>query len=177
MSLDPDLPSTTTNRDWIFPSQSFNLPRTLAWRFSSSYPRTKSFQNPLSQPPSNSTPAAIPPNSTTPVEGRGFQLGRRRNGWAGVKWRVRENDEGGGEDDTNGERILVMCFAYLVHKSFSLQNQVNHLQNLTKCMLDITRFVPNCLPVSSFHPDELSKLNIRLRRCNISDSMDIIDST
>lgn len=39
------------------------------------------------------------------VEGRGFQLGRRRNGWAGVKWRVRENDEGGGEDDTNGERV------------------------------------------------------------------------
>ncbi|KAH0763582.1 hypothetical protein KY290_019655, partial [Solanum tuberosum] len=48
--------------------------------------------------------------------------------------------------------ILVMCFTCLVHKNFSLHNQVNDLQ------------------------DELLKLNIRLRRCNISDSIDIIDS-
>ncbi|MCD7455356.1 hypothetical protein HAX54_027930 [Datura stramonium] len=58
MSFNSD--SSTTNRDWIFPSQSFNLPRTPARRFSSPYPRTTSFQNSLSPPPPNSTSPAVP---------------------------------------------------------------------------------------------------------------------
>ncbi|KAM3355739.1 hypothetical protein P3S68_022452 [Capsicum galapagoense] len=61
MSFNPDS-SSTTNRDWIFPSQPFNLLRTPARRFSSPYPRTTLFQNSLS-PPS-------PSNSTSPLQRR-----------------------------------------------------------------------------------------------------------
>ncbi|KAF3637860.1 hypothetical protein FXO37_24673 [Capsicum annuum] len=62
MSVNPDTPSTT-NRDWIFPSQPFNPPRTPARRFSSPYPRTTLFQNSLSPPPP-------PSNSTSPLRRR-----------------------------------------------------------------------------------------------------------
>ncbi|KAM3324775.1 hypothetical protein P3S67_005927 [Capsicum chacoense] len=54
MSFNPDT-SSTTNRDWIYHSQPFNLPRTPVRRFSSPYPRTTLFQNSFSPPPSNST--------------------------------------------------------------------------------------------------------------------------
>ncbi|PHU18631.1 hypothetical protein BC332_14326 [Capsicum chinense] len=75
MSFNPDTPSTI-NRDWIYPSQPFNLPRTSARRFSSPYPQTTLFQNSLSPPPppSNSTNSLSPPpppsNSTSPLRRR-----------------------------------------------------------------------------------------------------------
>ncbi|KAM3215689.1 putative ion channel CASTOR [Capsicum annuum] len=78
MSFNPDTPSTI-NRDWIYPSQPFNLPRTSARKFSSPYPRTTLFQNSLSPPhpppPSNSTNSLSPPppppsNSTSPLRRR-----------------------------------------------------------------------------------------------------------
>ncbi|KAK6793942.1 hypothetical protein RDI58_007395 [Solanum bulbocastanum] len=177
MSLDPESPSTT-NRDWIFPSQSFNLPRTPARRFSSPYPRTTSFQNSLSHPPSNSTPPAVPRTLRRRISHR-HRLVERESSVDAVTdgksndFAVQSEDSPSSGNETTSVykkftsffrrftvsrqasciiAILVMCFACLVHKNFSLHNQVNDLQ------------------------DELSKLNIRLRRCNISDSIDIIDS-
>ncbi|KAL3341639.1 hypothetical protein AABB24_025924 [Solanum stoloniferum] len=176
MSLDPDSPSTT-NRDWIFPSQSFNLPRTPARRFSSSYPRTTSFQNSLSHPPSNSTPPAVPRTLRRRISHlhriveRESSVDAVTDGKSNDFAVQSEDSPSSGNETTSVYKkftsffrrftvsrqaaciiaILVMCFACLVHKNFSLHNQVNDLQ------------------------DELSKLNIRLRRCNISDSIDIID--
>ncbi|XP_049395610.1 ion channel CASTOR-like isoform X4 [Solanum stenotomum] len=177
MSLDLDSPSTT-NRDWIFPSQSFNLPRTPARRFSSSYPRTTSFQNSLSHPPSNSTPPAVPRTLRRRISHRHRIVERESSVDAVTDGKSNDFAVQSGECPSSGNKttsvdkkftsffrrftvsrqaaciiaILVTCFTCLVHKNFSLHNQVNDLQ------------------------DELSKLNIRLRRCNISDSIDIIDS-
>ncbi|KAK4733843.1 hypothetical protein R3W88_008104 [Solanum pinnatisectum] len=177
MSLDPDSPSTT-NRDWIFPSQSFNLPRTPARRFSSPYPRTTSFQNSLSHPPSNSIPPAVPRTLRRRISHRHRIVERESSVDAVTDGKSNDFAVQSEESPSSGNKttsvykkftsffrrftvsrqaaciiaILVTCFACLVHKNFSLHNQVNDLQ------------------------DELSKLNIRLRRCNISDSIDIIDS-
>ncbi|WMV18874.1 hypothetical protein MTR67_012259 [Solanum verrucosum] len=177
MSLDLDSPSTT-NRDWIFPSQSFNLPRTPARRFSSSYPRTTSLQNSLSHPPSNSTPPAVPRTLRRRISHRHRIVERESSVDAVTDGKSNDFAVQSGECPSSGNKttsvdkkftsffrrftvsrqtaciiaILVTCFTCLVHKNFSLHNQVNDLQ------------------------DELSKLNIRLRRCNISDSIDIIDS-
>ncbi|XP_006342304.1 ion channel CASTOR-like isoform X1 [Solanum tuberosum] len=177
MSLDLDSPSTT-NRDWIFPSQSFNLPRTPARRFSSPYPRTTSFQNSLSHPPSNSTPPAVPRTLRRRISHRHRIVEREGSVDAVTDGKSNDFAVQSGECPSSGNKttsvdkkftsffrrftvsrqaaciiaILVTCFTCLVHKNFSLHNQVNDLQ------------------------DELSKLNIRLRRCNISDSIDIIDS-
>lgn len=57
MTLNSESPSTS-NRDWFFPSQSFNVPRSPARRFFSPYPRTTtSFQNSSSN---FTSPLAVP---------------------------------------------------------------------------------------------------------------------
>ncbi|XP_055800851.1 probable ion channel CASTOR isoform X3 [Solanum dulcamara] len=180
MSFDPD-PPWTTNRDWIFPSQSFNLPRTPARRFSSPYPRTTSFQTSLSPPSSNSTPSAVHRTLRRRISHR-HRIVERETSVDAARDEIhgKSNDVAVQSEDcpSSGNKttsvdkkfagffrrftvsrqaaciiaILVTCFTCLVHKNFSLHNQVNDLQ------------------------DELSKLSIRLRRCNISDSIDIIDS-
>ncbi|KAL3341640.1 hypothetical protein AABB24_025924 [Solanum stoloniferum] len=153
MSLDPDSPSTT-NRDWIFPSQSFNLPRTPARRFSSSYPRTTSFQNSLSHPPSNSTPPAVPRTLRRRISHlhriveRESSVDAVTDGKSNDFAVQSEDSPSSGNETTSVYKkftsffrrftvsrqaaciiaILVMCFACLVHKNFSLHNQVNDLQ-------------------------------------------------
>ncbi|KAH0704786.1 hypothetical protein KY285_019064 [Solanum tuberosum] len=49
------------------------------------------------------------------------------------------------------------------------------MTDLFGCFLDMPHLLHTCIHCS-FFLDELLKLNIRLRRCNISDSIDIIDS-
>ncbi|PHT60386.1 hypothetical protein CQW23_02749 [Capsicum baccatum] len=174
MSVNPDTPSTT-NRDWIFPSQPFNLPRTPARRFSSPYPRTSLFQNSLSPPPP-------PSNSTSPLRRRISHRHRIVKQESSVRDEIHDKSNdvavlsedcpNPGNKTTSVDKkfarlfrrftvsrqtaciiaVLVTCFTSLVHKNFSLHNQVSDLQG------------------------ELSKLDMRLRRCNISDSIDIIDS-
>ncbi|XP_047260680.1 probable ion channel CASTOR, partial [Capsicum annuum] len=174
MSVNPDTPSTT-NRDWIFPSQPFNPPRTPARRFSSPYPRTTLFQNSLSPPPP-------PSNSTSPLRRRISHRHRIVKQESSVRDEIHDKSNdvavlsedcpNPGNKTTSVDKkfarlfrrftvsrqaaciiaVLVTCFTSLVHKNFSLHNQVSDLQG------------------------ELSKLDIRLRHCNISDSIDISES-
>ncbi|XP_060208767.1 ion channel CASTOR-like isoform X3 [Lycium barbarum] len=169
MSLNKDS-SLTSNRDWIFPSESFNPPpRTPARRFSSPHPRTTSFQNSPSPPP------AVPRTLRRRIAHRHRIDNSIRDETNDIAMRSEEcltplsGNKTTSLDKQSARRflrrftvrpqtaciiaILVTCFTSLVHKNFSFHNQVSDLQ------------------------DELSKLNIRLRRCNISDSIDIIDST
>ncbi|XP_059292406.1 probable ion channel CASTOR isoform X3 [Lycium ferocissimum] len=169
MSLNKDS-SLTSNRDWIFPSESFNPPpRTPARRFFSPHPRTTSFQNSPSPPP------AVPRTLRRRIAHRHRIDNSIRDETNDIAIRSEEyptplsGNKTTSLDKQSARRffrrftvrpqtaciiaILVTCFTSLVHKNFSLHNQASDLQ------------------------DELSKLNIRLRRCNISDSIDIIDST
>ncbi|XP_075075853.1 ion channel CASTOR isoform X3 [Nicotiana tabacum] len=173
MTLNSESPSTS-NRDWFFPSQSFNVPRSPARRFFSPYPRTTtSFQNSSSN---FTSPLAVPRTLRRRISHR-----RRIQNSAGAT----TDEIGGNSNDavliqsedcpSSGNKrttsahkkytdfvrwrmacviaMVVMCFTSLLHKNFSLQYQVSDLQ------------------------DEFSTLNARLRHCNISDSIDIIDST
>nr|XP_009804669.1 PREDICTED: ion channel CASTOR-like isoform X5 [Nicotiana sylvestris] len=173
MTLNSESPSTS-NRDWFFPSQSFNVPRSPARRFFSPYPRTTtSFQNSSSN---FTSPLAVPRTLRRRISHR-----RRIQNSAGattdeiggnsndaVLIQSEDCPSSGNKTTTSAHKkytdfvrwrmacviaMVVMCFTSLLHKNFSLQYQVSDLQ------------------------DEFSTLNARLRHCNISDSIDIIDST
>ncbi|XP_070033437.1 ion channel CASTOR isoform X4 [Nicotiana tabacum] len=169
MTLNTESPSTS-NRDWFFPSQSFNVPRSPARRFSSPYPRTTtSFQN-------FTSPLAVPRTLRRRISHRHRiqnsagattdEIGGKSND--AVLIQSEECPSSGNKTTTSAHKkytdfvrwrmacviaMVVVCFTSLLHKNFSLQYQVSDLQ------------------------DEFSTLNARLRHCNISDSIDIIDST
>ncbi|XP_019255800.1 PREDICTED: probable ion channel CASTOR isoform X3 [Nicotiana attenuata] len=173
MTLNSESPSTS-NRDWFFPSQSFNVPRSPARRFSSPYPRTTtSFQNSSSN---FTSPLAVPRTLRRRISHRHRiqnsagattdEIGGKSND--AVLIQSEECPSSGNKTTTSAHKkctdfvrwrmacviaMVVMCFTSLLHKNFSLQFQVSDLQ------------------------DEFSTLNARLRHCNISDSIGIIDST
>ncbi|OIS96976.1 hypothetical protein A4A49_06761 [Nicotiana attenuata] len=148
MTLNSESPSTS-NRDWFFPSQSFNVPRSPARRFSSPYPRTTtSFQNSSSN---FTSPLAVPRTLRRRISHRHRiqnsagattdEIGGKSND--AVLIQSEECPSSGNKTTTSAHKkctdfvrwrmacviaMVVMCFTSLLHKNFSLQFQVSDLQ-------------------------------------------------
>ncbi|XP_021604222.1 ion channel CASTOR isoform X3 [Manihot esculenta] len=187
MSLEQDSsPPPSFSRDWFFPSPSFihqSPPKTNKYRrrfsttprishhrpFDSNFPKTSSFALPASSSTSTST-------STSYRDAKYARLRRQR-----VEFPRRSDNSSKQEQDDaaiSGERasfcertagfsghrirarwrmaisaaIVIISLASLVHKNFTLHNQVIDLQN------------------------QNSKLNFRLRACNLSSQVDNLES-
>ncbi|KAJ0034851.1 hypothetical protein Pint_26194 [Pistacia integerrima] len=188
MSLDPEPPpSSSSSRDWFFPSHSFVHSSHQSTPKYQKHPRRFSTNTRLSQPrqPDSKTPRT-PSFRSVSSSNSSF----RDYNYAGVRKRALYStrraeqppklEEIGAESDRNagiscekigeknvgfpGQRVKVrwqmaIClavvltaFSSLVHKNFYLHNQVNELQ------------------------EQVSKLNIRLRACNLLDSIHVISS-
>ncbi|KAH9726864.1 putative ion channel CASTOR [Citrus sinensis] len=191
MSLDAEPSPSSSSRDWLFPSQSFAHSFDNYTSKTPKYPRRFSSNPRLSQPlPPDSKPHKTPAfqsvsssNSSSFSEYKYAGLRRRsylsrraetspkreENGTVLQRNAVVSNrNVGVSEEKTSeskmiagfyGQRvkfrwhmIMITFFTSLVHKNFSLHNQVDELQN------------------------QVSKLNGRLRACNLLDSTDVIRS-
>ncbi|KAH9726868.1 putative ion channel CASTOR [Citrus sinensis] len=189
MSLDAEPSPSSSSRDWLFPSQSFAHSFDNYTSKTPKYPRRFSSNPRLSQPlPPDSKPHKTPAfqsvsssNSSSFSEYKYAGLRRRsylsrraetspkreENGTVLQRNAVVSNrNVGVSEEKTSeskmiagfyGQRvkfrwhmIMITFFTSLVHKNFSLHNQVDELQ--------------------------VSKLNGRLRACNLLDSTDVIRS-
>ncbi|XP_024044794.1 ion channel CASTOR isoform X2 [Citrus clementina] len=195
MSLDSE-PSPSSSRDWLFPSHSFAHSYDIYTSKTPKYHRRFSSNPRLSQPlPPDSKPHKTPAfHSVSSSNSCSFSeykyAGLRRRSYssrrAGTSPKREENgtvlqrnavvsnrNVGVSEEKTSeskmiagfyGQRvkfrwhmvislvIMITFFTSLVHKNFSLHNQVDELQN------------------------QVSKLNSRLRACNLLDSTDVIRS-
>ncbi|XP_044500119.1 ion channel CASTOR-like isoform X2 [Mangifera indica] len=188
MSLDPEpAPSSSSSRDWFFPSHSFVHSSHRYTQKYQKYPRRFSTNTRLSQP---RQPDSKPPRTPSFRSVSSSNSSFKDSNYAGVRKRafystyraeqLPKREEIGAESDRNagvsgekageknfgfwGQRVqvrwhmaislavVITAFSSLVHKNFSLHNQVNELQ------------------------DQVSKLNIRLRACNLLDSIHVISS-
>ncbi|KAH9782855.1 putative ion channel CASTOR [Citrus sinensis] len=191
MSPDSEPSPSSSSRDWLFPSHSFAHSFDNYTSKTPKYPRRFSSNPRLSQPlPPDSKPHKTPAfqsvsssNSSSFSEYKYAGLRRRsylsrraetspkreENGTVLQRNAVVSNrNVGVSEEKTSeskmiagfyGQRvkfrwhmIMITFFTSLVHKNFSLHNQVDELQN------------------------QVSKLNGRLRACNLLDSTDVIRS-
>ncbi|GLT56598.1 hypothetical protein SLA2020_296290 [Shorea laevis] len=183
MSLDPE-PPPSSGRDWFFPSPSYihstsyraNI--TKYRRRFSAIPRHSQHYSQDRQPPRTPTFRNVSPSDSTPYTASAYVRRRRR-----VELDARNEISPKAEESiafsaeklaVSGEKtavfnqgvgfsrqrlkawwqmaffgaIMIMAFASLVHKNFSLHNQVIDLQ------------------------DQISKLNIRLKACNLWETVD-----
>ncbi|XP_021691556.1 ion channel CASTOR isoform X5 [Hevea brasiliensis] len=183
MSLDRDSsPPPSFSRDWFFPSPSFihqSPPKTHKYRRRFSTTPRISHQNPPDSNLPKTSSFAPPVSSSTTTSYRDPKYARLRRRRVEFPRRSensskQEQEDAAilGERTSSGERtvwfsghrnrvrwqmaisaaIVISCLASLVHKNFSLHNQVIDLQ------------------------DQISKLNFRLRACNLLSQVDNVES-
>ncbi|KAL5712410.1 hypothetical protein ACHQM5_014588 [Ranunculus cassubicifolius] len=166
MSLDPESSSPSTSRDWFYPSPSILNTNSSSRTFKHPKRFTTNLHSKTPIPPPNSKPCHKTSNSLPHSEFKYASIRRRIDSSNLQKQKIQQNSENVSAAQKTQKIdhylrgklwdrwnlglyfvVLITTLSSLLYKNFSLHSQVDNLQ------------------------DEVSKLNVRLQACNLSDAV------